>query len=290
MAKIGVLKRWYSVSEAAARLSATFSEPVSAQDVIDLINEGQIKEVWWDADGAYAVPVAPGVRICALDEDPWQRACSHKGKHWWYGHETLLDSAEAIGVLSGMMRVHTEPRDDWFSLPYSPDKAEIKFVHGVLLVDQEGGLWRLVRYVGEGRPTYDAADFAPRDDGPSKETLKIHRDYLAQFEAQFSDGSADSDAVLDSLQAQMAAEPRVGSTRSEGSWPWGNHETKLLSALANAGKQWWGTYDPEDNTTAPTNNQVSQWLKDEHGIADRLAAVMAQILRADGIPQGPRRK
>lgn len=71
-------------------------------------------------------------------------------------------------------------------------------------------------------------------------------------------------------------------------WPWGNHETKLLQKLAAAADRFWKLYDPTDNTTAPTNQQVIEWLK-QQGVAERTAEIMAQILRPDGLPTGPRR-
>lgn len=71
-------------------------------------------------------------------------------------------------------------------------------------------------------------------------------------------------------------------------WPWGDYETELLQKLATAADRFWRLYDPADNTTAPTNQQVIEWLK-QQGVADRTAEVMATILRADGLPTGPRK-
>ena len=71
-------------------------------------------------------------------------------------------------------------------------------------------------------------------------------------------------------------------------WPWGRHETNLLRKLAYAADKWWKNYDPTDPTTAPTNEQVAEWLKSEN-VAARTAEVMATILRADGLSTGPRK-
>lgn len=71
-------------------------------------------------------------------------------------------------------------------------------------------------------------------------------------------------------------------------WPWGNHETELLRKLAAAAARFWTNYDLTDNTTAPTNQAVATWLK-EQGVAERVAEIMAQILRPDGLPTGPRK-
>ena len=62
----------------------------------------------------------------------------------------------------------------------------------------------------------------------------------------------------------------------------------LLRKLAGAAQRFWSNYDPADPTTAPTNQQVIDWLKGQ-GVSERTAEIMATILRADGLPTGPRK-
>lgn len=71
-------------------------------------------------------------------------------------------------------------------------------------------------------------------------------------------------------------------------WPWGRHETDLLRKLAAAAAKFWKNYDPDDPSTAPTNQEVSAWLQ-KQGVAERNAKVIASILRPDGLPTGPRK-
>lgn len=71
-------------------------------------------------------------------------------------------------------------------------------------------------------------------------------------------------------------------------WPWGRHSTTLLRKLAEVADKLWKNYDPDDPTTAPTNETVTAWLI-EHGVSKRNAEVMATLLRADGLPPGPRK-
>ena len=74
-----------------------------------------------------------------------------------------------------------------------------------------------------------------------------------------------------------------------GKWPWGSHETVLLMKLAAAAERWWKHYDPADKTTAPTNDDVAAWLRNEpHKMSKNLSDAMATILRADDVPAGPR--
>lgn len=71
-------------------------------------------------------------------------------------------------------------------------------------------------------------------------------------------------------------------------WPWGNYETELLQLLAAAATEFWTLYDATDKTTAPTNQQVSDWLQGK-GVQKRTADAMATILRANGLPTGRRK-
>lgn len=71
-------------------------------------------------------------------------------------------------------------------------------------------------------------------------------------------------------------------------WPWGRYETNLLRKLARAADLFWKSYDSADPSSAPTNEQVIEWLIGEK-VARRTAEVIATILRADGLPTGPRK-
>jgi len=72
-------------------------------------------------------------------------------------------------------------------------------------------------------------------------------------------------------------------------WPWGNHHTKGLAMLAKAADKFWKNYDPSDPTTAPTNETVMAWLK-ENGVAERKAEAIASLLRPENLAPGPRKK
>ena len=81
-----------------------------------------------------------------------------------------------------------------------------------------------------------------------------------------------------------------GSFGDAGKWPWGNHETEKLRHLEAAARQFWVNYDPDDPTSAETNETVVTWLMTERGVTSRHAAeTIASILRADGLPTGPRK-
>lgn len=81
--------------------------------------------------------------------------------------------------------------------------------------------------------------------------------------------------------------PAASAPDTPQAWPWGAHETELLRHLAAAASRWWANFDPNDATTAPTNDAVSAWLQ-ERGVSKSLSDKMATILRADDLPPGPR--
>ncbi len=89
--------------------------------------------------------------------------------------------------------------------------------------------------------------------------------------------------------AEIATRAALSPAETKASrWPWGQHETELLRQLAAASQKFWSNYDPADPSTAPTNQQISDWLEAK-GVSNRVAEIMAQILRADGLPTGPRK-
>ena len=93
---------------------------------------------------------------------------------------------------------------------------------------------------------------------------------------------------IDKLREQTSDVLTIDAETTKRNWPWGDYETKLLGILAEAVDVFWIRYDPEDKSTAPTNSQVIAWLT-KRGVARRMAEVMATILRADGLPPGPRK-
>ena len=89
----------------------------------------------------------------------------------------------------------------------------------------------------------------------------------------------------------MPVEKPKAATRSAvasvGPWPWGTYETKWLKHLAAAAEHFWTPYDPKFPATAPTSEDVTAWLI-ARGVPKRVAEIMAQILRDDALPPGPR--
>ena len=110
---------------------------------------------------------------------------------------------------------------------------------------------------------------------------------LEESEVKLSNFATWLKSIQYKIPAQFPWRPEP-VTLSNMDWPWGRHETELLRKLAAAAHRFWSNYDPSDPTTAPTNQQIIDWLKGQ-GVSERTAEIMATILRADGLPTGPRK-
>jgi hypothetical protein len=108
---------------------------------------------------------------------------------------------------------------------------------------------------------------------------------LAQWAQIFAENGIEM-----SVQMAEYAKEAVALVSASDVWPWGSYTTNLLDQLAKAAKKFWANpqYDPNDPTTAPTNQAVIDYLKGQ-GVTERTAQIMATILRADGLPPGPRK-
>lgn len=111
-------------------------------------------------------------------------------------------------------------------------------------------------------------------------------------------GEKAADAELKEMGRQRAKRASIEDRSSDDvapdnrgkrhSWPWGTHSTKLLEHMAAAAEKFWKNYDPTDKSTGPTNDEVTKWLQ-MRGVSSRVAEIIAQILRADGLPAGRRK-
>lgn len=117
-----------------------------------------------------------------------------------------------------------------------------------------------------------------------KDNLRLFNDAERLREA-LGAREAELTAERDALAAVAAERDAL---KGKARWPWGEHTTCLLDHMEAAAATFWANYNPDDPTTAETNERVSQWLR-ERGVAQRTAEVMATILRADGLPTGPRK-
>lgn len=287
MRKLYKLKKWYTVDEAARRLSLTLGEPIEPSDVLALMSDRELG-VFWFLQDRYGIEVAPVTLIRRPGDAVYDLAAAlHKGPFalapTWYS-EDLEPQAPVAIQLHGLYRIEDTfcgASASWVTSLSTGIGGDRITLDGTLLVDAEGRLWKLVdrfedvflRRAKEIKPYNHPDNFHPSTDRPRIDEIVVTREEMERFEAR----------ILDAEIPQ----PR-GKMEDPGPWPWGVHETELLRHLAAAGREWWSTYDSSDPTTAPKNDEVSQWLVGR-GVAKRTAEIMAQLLRADGLAPGPRR-
>jgi hypothetical protein len=91
------------------------------------------------------------------------------------------------------------------------------------------------------------------------------------------------------MQWTLPEQLRVMTDAQPPAWPWGEHNTDLLTRLKEAALQFWAPWDPQQPNKAPIKKKVVEFLKNK-GVSDSVAKAMAQILRpTKGIKPGPRR-
>lgn len=94
---------------------------------------------------------------------------------------------------------------------------------------------------------------------------------------------------LENENAKLASTTAGHTSNKISKWPWGDHHTEMLGHLDAAATRYWVNYDPADLTTASTNVAVSEWLQSERNVSRTMADSIASMLRADGLPTGPRK-
>ena len=95
--------------------------------------------------------------------------------------------------------------------------------------------------------------------------------------------------------SQSSSAPKTREDLPAGRWPWGDHTTPMLEWLATTAKAMWtrvdegGQYDPADDLTAPTNDEVADWLAGAWpDSSNRCREFFATILRPPHLPPGRR--
>lgn len=117
--------------------------------------------------------------------------------------------------------------------------------------------------------------------------ISINNEGIEECKVSLANFGAWAKSIKFALPPEFPRQDEETAPLSKG-WPWGDYETDLLRKLAAAANRFWKNYDPSDNTTAHTNEEVADWLK-EQGVSVRTAESIATILRADGLPTGPRK-
>lgn len=113
---------------------------------------------------------------------------------------------------------------------------------------------------------------------PAAVTLGIDELCILQEEVERIEGMLHSQAP-GSRRASAVDRP----------WPWGEHTTQALELLKAAAFEFWAGFEADKPEEAPTSKEVEAWLV-QRGASAGLAEAIARLLRADGLPAGPRPK
>ena len=287
MKKLSAFKRWYSLSEAADAINVAMDESLEVDDIVELVSTGELP-AWYDARGLYAVPVAPA---CRLDVSPTAVLIinGHATRdHQKLGFVDFIVERAPVRVLSDYHQIVAIERFDVVSIPIDENQAMTVLAGGKIVFDDDGSMLQLVCRKQDAPSRFlDSIHFRPDHLPFDREAVLIRADDLRtaiQHASSALSASGGQQSTSGAIKPESSSTPKAQG-RSENS----AHQTKLLELLQEGAKQWWGSYDPDDPSTAPESKDVAAWFKNK-GAGKRVAEVMAQILRADGLAPGPRRR
>ena len=251
--KVFTLRKWLNLDEAAEHLSDLLSEPVTVKDIRNLALDGELTlSVSFLSDYETGVICEPVTK-----EDDWLLGLSSHG-FVRTRTEVTLHGIYDLPMIAGNKTIVQRIGFGDFDIPFDNE---------VFLAAESGEVIELQRTLFH-------------DDGNG------HR-YTEKVSAtDLPDGATI--CVRPSALTVLASRVAADSADATGAWPWGKRDTKLLRDMAAAADALWKNYDPAEADTAPTNEQVEAFLTNR-GVAKRTAEVIATILRADGLPTGPRR-
>lgn len=278
-----VKKNWYTLQQAVNALQSRYPD-CTAGTLLQLGMEGRLdlsvvfsmdvladvyRQVRKDELSFTEVPSLDGDRTISIPNGGDVVFDNDEQAYQATGHRVNLVAGAAFKL--GMVGGEIEELQDLFWRGLGKPRAETTNIDGTFcrgMMSDGPALFRLM---------------APFDDR-SKGYYPMGRLPAA---AMIAIAQGDLDALLRGEQANEAHSARPAEPQGL-DWPWGPHSTNLLRHLAGAARRFWANFDPSDISTAPTNEQVATWLQAK-GVSQRNADAMATILRADGLPTGPRR-
>ena len=208
MRKLYTLKKWYSLPDAANRLTLTLGEEVSEADILQLTLEGHLP-LSWNMRYVNAVPVAPYCRIHDWDKtnqlnvlfgvprkQPNARVIASEGFHILSDNVEKLEGyyiidCEACGALK-----------DWVHSLITGTGGELISLDGYFVKDREGNYWKIVEpfpsYASnsERKPRKEQNlsrslnhidNYYPSETFPTPAELGLTKEDIEAFEHQFSE-------------------------------------------------------------------------------------------------------
>lgn len=236
MSKLYKLKEWFSLEETAKRLSSSLGEPVSLQDLLQLIVEGHVR-LSWRARHVAAERVA---KACCLHYASPMLLRNEQGRREFYGpvswhgevafrahtgmkegeavtayatlEWTSISECEDVERLDGLYWLELNEcgaLKDWVHSLLTQTGGELITVLGFFVSDQDGVVWRIMEY--SRGVEYEAPDgtirrikpsYHPSGSFPDPRELVIQRRDIETFEAQILSASSVENAEITSRERE----------------------------------------------------------------------------------------
>lgn len=139
MRKIYKLKKWYTLEEAASRLSLTLDEPVSVNDILWMAIDGYITLSWY-TQHVHAQHVAPWVSFP-------QKIFLKKGKTIELPAIEQLTTLSNIVILDGAYMLDLDMNGllrDWIISLAKGIEIELMSLDGFHVKGEDGSIWRIM--------------------------------------------------------------------------------------------------------------------------------------------------
>lgn len=199
MRKLYKLKKWYSVEDAAKRLSLTLGEPIEVQDVRQLMGDGHIA-AYWNISNRAAREVAPASILHSAGDplfDLSKGLGSIPDSCELFVTERLEPQEPYVRAIEGLFKIDSETvgaARHWLKALAEGKESEYTSLDGTILIGENGKLWQLMEHYSNNgyakdfqpqKPWGNPANFYPTFDLPEVEEIVISKAELENFEAQF---------------------------------------------------------------------------------------------------------
>lgn|GEM_PF-5749014 len=220
MSRLHKLKEWFSLEDAAKRLSSGLQEPVTVEDILQLALEGHLPLSWY----ARHIPAQQVTLRCTLDHvlgtlldrgDPkeyigdafWHGDCAYRMYAGYTKGDVLLPYAslgwgpayheKTIMRLDGLYRLELSEcgaLKEWVHSLLTSTGGELMSLDGFYVSDGEGIMWRIMDHSSGGQyqdpisgseKTLEAF-FYPSGEFPDPAELVIQRVDIESFETKIT--------------------------------------------------------------------------------------------------------
>lgn len=191
MRKIYKLKEWYSLDDAASRLSLTLGEDISKEDIIQLALEGHIKLSWYMRH-VTADSVEYGTKTLSLMDIETRKEVPVTATRFF------SKGSDHVVVLDGphhLLLEHCGALTDYLMSEITQTGGDLSSLDGFYVQDSEGTIWNIMeRYdinvrtyaTGDKKSSiYDIADYYPSGRWPDISELGFVKKDIEEFEAYF---------------------------------------------------------------------------------------------------------